>query len=222
MSDYFERIERQLVKQAAALYPAAADGSSRAPADDVGRSGVRSAASIQPDRWHDGRRRAGGWRSGGADRLGGFGVGTFGGLIAALVVSLGASTAAPDAPAMRGKGRLVTIRMSTTSNGIGGPLALLGVAGVSEVSTDCLASAGPVQTKLPPVGTRGVHLRGPRVAARRDRIDRRQLPPAGVTLPRRLLGATALPDGGELDALIPAPVCVRGARGAPAFAGATG
>ena len=226
MSDYFERIERQLVKQAAALYPAGSDASSRddAPVHEDGVSGVRPVDSGRLDRWHDGRRRGGGWRSGGADRLGGFGLGTFGGLIAALVVSLGASTAAPDATAMRGKGRLVTIRMSTasSSNGIGGPLASLGVAGVSQVRTECLASGGPVQAELSPVGARAVHLRGPRVVARRDWNDRRQVPPTGVTLPRRLLGAAVRPNSDRLDELIPAPVCVRGARGAPAFAGATG
>src|ERR1039458_6762695 len=106
MSDYFDRVERQLVQRADALYSPSAGGvlsagrrprlfyASRASSALLHALGLSHARAVF---------------RGASRSVVGMIMGVLGGLIAALIVSLGASPATPDFTIARGKGGLVTI-----------------------------------------------------------------------------------------------------------------
>jgi hypothetical protein len=154
-------------------------------------------------------------------------LGAAGGLVAALIMLLGASPATPDFSVSRGKGRLVTISAVAPSSvaALNNRLASLEIPiRAANVRSDC---AAPVRT----VGPRTTKLRTLDVARmplvfRRLKGDRgallsvRVAPPsrAGQTLVLAAIGSGANPVG-ELITGSP-PACIRGQRRGHALLGA--
>jgi len=216
MSDYFDRVERQLVRRADALYAPGAVGSlslqrSREYKLSRGRRAVSGAFGLVC-----GGRRL---RRRATQRLAGVGLGAVGGLVAALIVSLGASPAPPDFTVSRGKGRLVTIKVAKPSSipALNRKLASLGIPiRAAKVLSYCVA---PVQTlgsqQLTPAA-RTLEVASMPLVLRRPKGDSRALLSVRVAPPTRL-GQTLLlaanASGAETRGQLilgSAPVCVRG------------
>jgi hypothetical protein len=228
MSDYFDRVERQLVQRADALYSPTAVGSlsvgQRVRGYKLSRG--RSAGSDASSLIREGsrlRRRA-------TRCLAGVGLGGLGGLVAALIVSLGASPATPDFTVVRGKGRLVTIKAATPSSiaALNSRLASLGIPiRAAKVLPRCIA---PVQTVGPQhrsVSALTLELASMPMVMRRLKGDQRALLAVRVAPVTRagqtLLLATGSPGTETFGQLIvgSAPACVRGTRRGRALLGAT-
>jgi len=224
MTDYFDRVEAQLVQRAGALYSTSAVGrlsagrrggfrGPRARRADAGAFDLVSAGERSPRR----SPRA----------LVGFVLAGAGGLVAALIMLLGASPATPDFSVSRGKGRLVTINAATPSSiaALNNRLASLGIPiRAAKVLPDCVA---PVQT----IGSRSataqtLDLAGMPLVLRRLKGDRKALlrvmvaPPSrpGQTLVLAAGGSGAEPVGQLITGSPPA--CIRGPRRGHALLGA--
>jgi hypothetical protein len=139
VSDYLDRVERQLVQRADGLYAPSRGWSSAGHRD---RFGLVSRAGSGLDA--RGVRGRGGWpRRRGSWSVGGVIIGALGGLIAAVIMSLGASPAPSDFTVARGKGGVVTIKASTSSNisAVNSRLAWLGIPiRVARTLPTCTAS----------------------------------------------------------------------------------
>jgi hypothetical protein len=217
MSDYFDRMERQLVRRADALYAPGA----------VGSPSVQRSREYKLSHVHRGASGAFGLVCAGQrlrrraiQRVAGLGLGVIGGLVAALIVSLGASPAPPDFTVSRGKGRLVTIKVAKPSSipALNSKLASLGIPiRAAKVLSSCVA---PVQAlgsqQLTPART--LEVASMPLVLRRLKGDSRALLSVRVAPPTRL-GQTLLlaADGSGAETLGQlilgsAPVCVRGGR----------
>jgi hypothetical protein len=200
MTDYFDRVETQLVQRADALYPASAGG------------------SLSPGRRVRGSRQP--------DALVGMVLGAAGGLVAALIVLLGASPATPDFSVSRGKGRLVTISAATPSNisALNNRLAFLGIPiRAVKVLPDCVSPVHAIGARSAPAQTLDVAsmplvLR--RLKGRKALLSVRVVPPSrpGQTLVLAAGGSRSDPVG-ELITGSP-PACIRDPRRGHALLGA--
>jgi hypothetical protein len=225
MSDYFDRVEAQLVQRADALYSASAAGS---------RSVGQRVRGFQAPRGRSAGAGAFGLVLGGERlrrrtprSLVGIVLGAAGGLVAALIVSLGASPATPDFTVSREKGRLVTISAAKPSSvaALNNRLALLGIPiRAAKVLSDCVA---PVQTVGPrSVPARTLDLASMPLVVRRLKGGRRALLSVRVAPPTRPGQTLVLAAGGSgtetVGQLITgsAPVCIRGTRRGDALLGA--
>jgi hypothetical protein len=154
-------------------------------------------------------------------------VGAVGGLVAAVIVLLGASPATPDFSVARGKGGLVAITAETPSS-LARLNARLGSSGiavrVARVLPRCVAPARPVGPQRS-VAARTLDLASMPVVVRRLKGDRYGLLSVRVAPPTRpgqtlLLAADSSGDTfGQLISGL-APGCVRGARHGGALFGA--
>jgi hypothetical protein len=225
MTDYFDRVETQLVQRAEALYPASADGSLsldgrvRDVRPPLGRRAETAALDLAGGS-RDSLRRT-------PDALVGMVLGAVGGLVAALIMLLGASPATPDFSVSRGKGRLVTISAATPSSvaALNNRLASLGIPiRAANVRSDCVAPVQPIGPRS--TKPRTLDLAGMPLVVRRLKGDHRALlsvrvaPPsrAGQTLVLAAGGSGADPVG-ELITGSP-PACIRGPRRGHALLGA--
>ena len=225
MTDYFDRVEAQLVQRADALYSASAGGS-LSPGGRVrgvrpprGRRVEIAALDLAGAGGHSPRRTP--------DALVGMVLGAAGGLVAALIMLLGASPATPDFSVSRGKGRLVTISAAAPSSvtALNNRLASLGIpVRAATVRSDCVA---PVQTIGPPsTKRRTLNVAAMPLVLRRLTGDRRALlsvrvaPPSrpGQTLVLAAGGSGADPVGQVITGSPPA--CIRGPRRGHALLGA--
>lgn len=231
MSDYFDRVERQLAHQATSRYGL---GASRLPVRvrraDAHRMLWRAVRALegafQPGKSsarHDSRSRLGfGAYFAGA-------VAGVGGLVAVLVMSFGASVT-PEQLVARGKGGLVTIAAGDGSSvgALNRRLASLGLpVRAAAVLPGCVAPAWPVTHGQQTVGARTLDVAGMAVVSHRRPRDRlglvaRVLPP----LKRGLTLVLAVGDhASEIVGQVvvgSAPRCVRGRHRAVALSGAVG
>lgn len=230
MSDYFDRVERQLAHQATSRYgPSASRSVVRVRRADVHRMLWRALHALQaafpcgnsarPDR----RSRLG---------FGAFLAGAVagvGGLLAVLVMSFGASVT-PEQLVARGKGGLVTIRAADGSSvgALNRRLAWLGIpVRAAAVLPGCVAPVWPVARGQQVADARTLDVAGMAVVSRRRPRDRlgllaRVLPPLkrGLTLVLAV-GDRASETVGQI-VVGPAPRCVRGQHPAVALSGAVG
>lgn len=144
MSDYLDRIERQLVQRADELY------GTRSGSSSAGRFGVVSRFMTRLDplgvvgqvRWTP--RRGGSWS------LPGIVLGVLGGLVVAMVMSLGASSAPADFTLVRGKGGMLVVKANPSANlaDINTRLAQLGIPiRLARSLATCTSSgSGPLRT----------------------------------------------------------------------------
>jgi hypothetical protein len=225
LTDYFDRVETQLVQRADALYPASAGGS-LSPGGRVrgvrpprGRRAEVAALDLAGPGRHSLRRTP--------DALVGMVLGAAGGLVAALIMLLGASPATPDFSVSRGKGRLVTISAAAPSSvaALNNRLASLGIPiRAANVRSDC---AAPVQM----IGSRSTKPRTLDAARmplvfRRLKGDRGALLSVRVAPPSRAGQTLVLAAGGSGAALVgelitgSPPACIRGPRRGHALLGA--
>jgi hypothetical protein len=218
MSDYFDRVERQLVRRADALYSPGA----------VGSLSVQRSRAYKLSRGHRGASGAFGLVCAGqrlrrfaTHRLAGLGLGVIGGLVAALIVSLGASPAPPDFTVSRGKGRLVTIKVANPSSipALNSKLASLGIPiRAAKVLSYCVAPAQARGSQQLKPAARTLDVASMPLVLRRLKGDSRALLSVRVAPPTRRRETLLLAAGGSgaetLGQLIlgSAPVCVRGGR----------
>jgi hypothetical protein len=226
MSDYFDRVERQLVQRADALYSPSPGGlpsaGHRPSVSHASRAGSAVLDALGLSRMGPRPRRL-------APRsVAGIVVGALGGLVAALIVSLGASPATPDFTVARGKGGSVTIKATAPSSiaALNTRLGSLGIAiRVAKVLPRCVAPARPVGSQRRSIPARTLDLASMPVVGRRLKGDHggllsvRVMPPdrPGQTL---LLAADSSGDTFGLLISGLAPACVRGARHGRALLGA--
>jgi len=230
VSDYFDRVERQLAHQAASRYGSSAFRSPvRVRRADAHRllwralRGLEAAFqrgnSARPDR----RSRLG---------FGAYLVGALagvGGLLAVLVMSFGASVT-PEQLVVRGKGGLVTITAADGSSvgALNRRLASLGIpVRAAVVLPGCVAPVWSVARGQQIAGARTLDVAGMPVVSRRRGRDLRGLvarviPPfkRGLTLVLAV-GARASETVGQVI-VGPAPRCVRGRHRSVAVSGAVG
>ena len=222
MSDYFDRVERQLVQRAEALYSPSAGGSRlvRQPSRSYASRAGALVNALGLSRARAVLRRPS--RSVAATI-----VGVLGGLVAALIVSLGASPATPDFTIARGKGGLVTIKATTPSSiaAVNARLASLGIAiRVARVLPSCVAPARPVGAQRR--SARTLDLASMPVAVRRLNNDRQALVAVRIAPPTRpgqtLLLAAGTAGTASFGQLISglAPACIRGPGQGHALLGA--
>ncbi len=225
MSEYFDRVEAQLVQRADALYSTSAGGwlsvgrrgrgfgAPRGRRADPGAFDLVGAGERLP-------RRA-------PRALVAFVLAGAGGLIAALIMLLGPSPATPDFSVSRGKGRLVTISAATPASiaALNNRLASLGIPiRAARVLPDCVAPVQTIGPRSAPAQT--LDLPGMPLVLRRLKGDReallrvRVVPPSrpGQTLVLAADGSGAEPVG-ELIMGSP-PACIRGPRRGHALLGA--
>lgn len=220
MGDYFDRIERQLVQQVGAVYPqSGAQALDEASHDPRARlaSGARSGRLD--------RRSGSGWasrtsRRGLGSRWAGVALGGLGGLIAAVVMSLGPS-AGPEFSIVRGKGRVVTIQVAQTSSiaALNSRLASLGIPiRAAKVLPECVAPVQTVGSRLRPAVLRTLRLASMPVISRRRGGDRGAVLSVRAVSPgipgRTLVLATAEAETETFGQVIvgSAPLCVRDTR----------
>jgi hypothetical protein len=228
MSDYLDRVERQLVQRADALY--APGGSGWSSAGRRGRFGhvPRGVPGL------DGRgvfgqggrlRRRGSWS------VAGVVVGALGGLVAAVIMSLAPSPATSDFTVARGKGGVVTIKANTSSSisAVNSRLTWLGIPiRVARSLPKCTALGTGRGATRGSVATGSPDRPGTPVVVRRLRGDPRALLSVRVRPPTRpgqtLVLAADKPGGDIVGRLISgsAAVCAAGADRAPALLGAPG
>lgn len=225
MTDYFDRIETQLVQRAGALYPASA-GSFLSPGRRArgvrpprGRRAETAALELAGAGGHSPRRTP--------DALVGMVLGAAGGLVAALIMLLGASPATPDFSVSRGKGRSVTISAARPSSlaALNSRLASLGIPiRAAAVRSNC---AAPVQTIGPrPIQPRTLDVARMPLVFRRLKGDSGALLSVRVAPPSRAGQTLVLAAGGSGAALVgeliagSPPACIRGPRRGPALLGA--
>ncbi len=233
MSDYFDRVERQLVQQAGALYSPSAGRSltvDRPARDHRARRTTGLFSGVVVDRGVLGRhdRRS---RRGAAWWLAGAGLGGLGGIVAAVIVSFGAGTATSELNVTRGKGHLVTITAAKASSiaVLNSRLASLGIPiRAAKVTPDCVA---PVQTIDPhqrSATARTLGLASMPVISRRAKGDRGALLSVMVAAPTRPGRTLVLAAGGPRTETVGqviagrAPVCIRGVHHESALLGAAG
>ena len=223
MSGYFDGVQRQLVARADALYPPAPGGAASVSRRTDVLSALRVRVAVRDVVGVIGanpRSRRSVGRS-----VGAIAVGACGGLVAALIVSLGAGPAASDFTVARGKGRLVTIKAATPSSipGVNRRLASLGIAvRVATVLPRCVAPVRPVGARYRTASPLTLDLASMPVAVRRLKGDGhglfsvRLLPP--TTPGQTLVLAAGASDADAYGQLVSgsAPACVRGPGHRPA------
>lgn len=231
MGDYFDRIERQLVEQVGVVYPP--DAAQAVAVEPPPDRRARHAHSVRQDRLrrHGGAVRGSrGSRRGLGSRWAGVGLGGLGGLIAAVVMSLGASIG-PEFTIVRGKGRVVTIRVAQASSiaALNGQLAALGIpVRAAKVLPECVAPVQAVGSRLRPAVLRTLGLASMPVISRRGGGDGRALLSVRVVPPERSGRTLVLAAGGsEVETfgqviVSPAPACIRDTRRNQALLSATG
>jgi len=153
-----------------------------------------------------------------------------GGLIAAVVMSLSASIG-PEFTIVRGKGRVVTIRVAQASSiaALNGQLAALGIpVRAAKVLPECVAPVQAVGSRLRPAVLRTLGLASMSVISRRGGGDGRALLSVRVVPPERSGRTLVLAAGGsEVETfgqviVSPAPACIRDTRRNQALLSATG
>jgi hypothetical protein len=224
MSDYFDRVERQLVQRAEALYSPSAGGSllARQPSRSYLSRASALLNALGLSRARAVLRRPS--RSVAATIMG-----VLGGLVAALIVSLGASPATPDFTIARGKGGVVTIKATTPSSiaAVNARLASLGIAiRVARVLPRCVAPVRPVGARRRSARARTLDLASMPVAVRRLTNDRQALVAVRIAPPttrgQTLLLAAGTSGTASFGQLISglAPACIRGPAQGHALLGA--
>lgn len=231
MGDYFDRIERQLVEQVGVVYPT--DAAQAVAVEPPPDRRARRAGSVRPDRLrrHSGADRGSrGSGRGLGSRWAGVGLGGLGGLIAAVVMSLGASPN-PEFTIVRGKGRAVTIRVAQASSlaALNDRLAAMGIPiRTAKVLPDCVAPVQTVASRLRPAVLRTLGLASMPVISRRRSGDGRALLSVQVVPPARSGQTLVLAAGGSEAETFgqvivgSAPACIRETRRNQALLSATG
>lgn len=230
MSDYFDRVERQLAHQATSRYgPSASRSPVRVRHADAHRMLRRAAHTLEAafqrgNSAHPDRRSRLGFGAYLAGAVAGVG-----GLVAVLVMSFGASVT-PERLVARGKGGLVTITAADGSSvgALNRRLASLGIpVRAAAVLPGCVAPVWPVTRGQQVAGARTLDVAGMAVVSHRRPWDRlglvaRALPPLkrGLTLVLAV-GDHASETVGQV-VVGSAPRCVRGRHRAVALSGAVG
>lgn len=230
MSDYFDRVERQLAHQATSRYGSSASRSPvRVRRADAHRLLWRALHGLEAAFWRGNSARPArrSRLSFGAYLAGA--VAGVGGLLAVLVMSFGASIT-PEQLVARGKGGLVTITAADGSSvgALNRRLASLGIPiRAAAVLPGCVAPVRSVTHDQQVAGARTLDVAGMPVVSHRRPRDRRGLV-ARVVPPLKQGLTLVLAVGDSASATVgqvivgPAPRCVRGRHRAVALSGAAG